>query len=376
MKVLIEIHILQNHAPSNLNRDDAGSPKDSFFGGVKRARISSQCIKRSIRKSVIFRDEMINHIGERTRHIPIVIKKRLISEFGLSEDVAQKAAEIVVSLGKSEKGETKKSDKALKLETQLMFFDQSEISKLIEVIADFAKNGKLDKTSSSTLNKELEPLMKDVKRTSVDIALFGRMTTGEFLEDVEASMQVAHALGTSKMENEYDFFTAVDDLNTGSSMEEQGAGHIGDVEFTSSTFYKYFSCDVLELVKNLNGDIELAKKTIGAFLKAAALSMPTGKQNTFAAHNPPDVIVVKIKDKKIPISYANAFIKPVSETKIKSLMDASAEALQEYIEKVNKAYPMNSKDFYLSLIDNFQITGTKCESIENLSQNLVKALSI
>ena len=46
----LELHILQNFAPSNLNRDDLGSPKSCEFGGVPRARISSQCIKRSIRQ--------------------------------------------------------------------------------------------------------------------------------------------------------------------------------------------------------------------------------------------------------------------------------------------------------------------------------------
>src|SRR5438132_10596726 len=46
----IEMHILQNFAPSNLNRDDTGSPKDCEFGGYRRARISSQCLKRAMRE--------------------------------------------------------------------------------------------------------------------------------------------------------------------------------------------------------------------------------------------------------------------------------------------------------------------------------------
>jgi len=50
MKTIIEIHALQNFAPSNLNRDDTGAPKDAFFGGTRRARVSSQCLKRSIRQ--------------------------------------------------------------------------------------------------------------------------------------------------------------------------------------------------------------------------------------------------------------------------------------------------------------------------------------
>ena len=47
----IEIHVLQNFAPSNLNRDDTGSPKDAEFGGYRRARISSQCLKRAVRNT-------------------------------------------------------------------------------------------------------------------------------------------------------------------------------------------------------------------------------------------------------------------------------------------------------------------------------------
>lgn len=45
----LELHIIQNFPPSNLNRDDVGQPKDCDFGGFRRARISSQCLKRSIR---------------------------------------------------------------------------------------------------------------------------------------------------------------------------------------------------------------------------------------------------------------------------------------------------------------------------------------
>ncbi len=47
---LIELHILQSFPVSCLNRDDVGAPKSAVFGGVNRARISSQCLKRAIRE--------------------------------------------------------------------------------------------------------------------------------------------------------------------------------------------------------------------------------------------------------------------------------------------------------------------------------------
>lgn len=66
--MLIQFHLLQNYAPSNLNRDDTGSPKDAVFGGVARGRISSQCLKRSMRRSPIFEDAFKGEglLGERT----------------------------------------------------------------------------------------------------------------------------------------------------------------------------------------------------------------------------------------------------------------------------------------------------------------------
>src|SRR5437899_2139852 len=48
---LLEVHILQSFPVSCLNRDDVGAPKTAIFGGVSRARISSQCLKRAIRQA-------------------------------------------------------------------------------------------------------------------------------------------------------------------------------------------------------------------------------------------------------------------------------------------------------------------------------------
>ena len=47
--LFIDVHILQTVPPSNINRDDTGSPKSARFGGVKRARVSSQAWKKATR---------------------------------------------------------------------------------------------------------------------------------------------------------------------------------------------------------------------------------------------------------------------------------------------------------------------------------------
>src|SRR5262249_27148563 len=66
-RMKIELHILQNFAPSNLNRDDTGAPKSCEFGGYRRARISSQSLKRAARTFVEER-ELIDeaNLGKRS----------------------------------------------------------------------------------------------------------------------------------------------------------------------------------------------------------------------------------------------------------------------------------------------------------------------
>ena len=73
----LDIHILQTIPPSNINRDDAGSPKTAYYGGARRARVSSQAWKRAVRRA--FRDDpaTASEVGRRTRRLPQVIADRL-----------------------------------------------------------------------------------------------------------------------------------------------------------------------------------------------------------------------------------------------------------------------------------------------------------
>ena len=91
----IELHLLQNFAPSNLNRDDTGAPKDCDFGGYRRARISSQCFKRAIRQAFaehqLFGKETDEMLAARTKRL-VDEAARLAAEKGKSESDAQRFA--------------------------------------------------------------------------------------------------------------------------------------------------------------------------------------------------------------------------------------------------------------------------------------------
>ena len=101
--MLIEIHAIQNHSPSNLNRDDLGAPKTCYFGGVLRSRISSQCIKRSIRMSKEF-EKLLG--GIRTRQLATLIADKVTGK----TDVRKRAEKIMTLCGLKPKKTNKKSD--------------------------------------------------------------------------------------------------------------------------------------------------------------------------------------------------------------------------------------------------------------------------
>jgi CRISPR system Cascade subunit CasC len=73
----IELHILHSFPPSNVNRDDLNQPKDGYFGGRRRARVSSQCFKRAIRTNPIFATTTQVENGDRTRLIVRELRDRL-----------------------------------------------------------------------------------------------------------------------------------------------------------------------------------------------------------------------------------------------------------------------------------------------------------
>jgi len=379
--MLIQIHILQNYAPANLNRDDTGAPKDAFFGGFRRGRISSQCLKRSIRRSSTF-DEAFskaNLLGVRTRQLPKLINaelKKLTNDETVIKEISGRIPEIGRESTKRKETDDNNADVAENAETpeaeeqvkQLIFIGQEELPRLAEKLLSIYNT----LGSKGWKNAKIDAITKDLGNLvprSVDIAMFGRMTTSAAFENVDASVQVAHALSTNALSQEFDYFTAVDDL-----AGDTGAGMIGDVEFNSSTYYKYFNIHWEQLVKNLGGDKVIARQAVAAFIEAAATAQPSGKQNTFAAYNLPDLVLVEVSDRNLPISYANAFIKPLRASGNQSLMELSAKSLAEYVEKISTAYNVETKRAALTLLES-QMPGTEIKpTLVDLQKWLVGCL--
>lgn len=370
MKTLIEIHALQNFAPSNLNRDDTGSPKDAFFGGTRRARVSSQCDKRAIRQ--FFKEKIgengfsTGDLAVRTKRIYQAVAAELKDKHDVTETIEK--TKLALSYVKLKPAEGDKTQ-------YLLFLGHREIVALAQVIDEHwnqiipategestedsetgkKKKGKSKKDTAKSAPKEVKEAIAGLLNggKAADLALFGRMLADMPEKNQYAACQVAHAISTHAVERGFDYYTAVDDLKP---EDTAGSDMIGTVEFNSACYYRYAVVDWEKLVgnvdkgENLQGDVELAEKTLRIFLEGFVMAEPTGKQNSFAAHNPPEFVAVSVCHDAAPRNFANAFEIAIRANKGESLTQKSVEALINKAKALQTAYPRkNGKTFVLNL---------------------------
>jgi CRISPR system Cascade subunit CasC len=336
--VKIELHMLQNFAPSCLNRDDSNAPKDCEFGGYRRARISSQCLKRATRQHPLFAEIVGSAPGIRTRRLISEVAQGLVDK-GMDEQSAEQAASAVVTLlvgKKSSDGRTAVAFYCSPLEIQRIIETTYDARQELSEGGDGAKAKKSREKAAKELAKALTKEFRTIA-AAADVALFGRMVAERTDLNIDAACQVAHAISTNRAAMEMDFFTAVDDLQP---EEEPGAGMMGTVEFNSSCFYRYAMVDLPQLKKNLADDAELATRTVEAFLRASVAAIPTGKQNSMAAQNPPACVLAVVRRSGMPWSLANAFERPVMppQRADQSLTSLSLKALDSYWGQLTQMY--------------------------------------
>jgi CRISPR system Cascade subunit CasC len=299
--VKIEVHLIQNFAPSNLNRDDTGQPKSATFGGFRRARISSQCGKRAARNW--WRERGTVTVGERTKRLQQLIADRMAQDNELMKKIAddedRKAGIRIFTDAYYSAADTKKPDST----KVLIFIGPDEVDVCVRAIRELwddkpsggkrgvqkgiasivreardlegkkgtsddrgdageqpdygqeadeeategrGGRGKPKRPALATL-KEIEDRIR-AARVSADIALFGRMLAERPGRNTDGACQVAHPISTHRVDMEMDFYTAMDDLNLEG---ETGAGMMGVVGFNSACYYRYALVDRDQLARNL-----------------------------------------------------------------------------------------------------------------------------
>lgn len=395
-KNFVNYHILISHNSSCLNRDDMGMQKTAVFGGTRRVRISSQSLKREMRKPRLAEhanNYWQRHLGEpsiRTRDLS-KLKENFIKEFGdeFGPDFITEAIERFVKTTKSvsveaeedtadeqggeaaEKSDSKKTDKKIAV-APWVTNEIREICRVIKTVKDegltdeelkkidetFTKQKKKKKSKEDlveeAIGKKIEKALKEkadivtnALASAKDIALFGRMATNGLMTSVDGAMAVAHSISTHTVDGDIDWFTAVDDLIQDSG--ETGSGHLDTQEFSAGVFYRYASLNLSLLQKNLGIDRNEALVIAKHLLHLLATTIPSAKQNSFAAFNPTDFALVSLSD--MPISLANAFEEPVARGPKGGFRKPSINAFCDYKQRIYDGYGLNDTAGFFSMED-------------------------
>lgn len=314
-RLYLDVHVLQTVPPSCINRDDTGSPKTAVYGGATRARVSSQSWKKAVRD--MFKEILpAQSLGTRTKHIVSMVAEE-IQKLDDNRDCEADAEKILKTAGLNIKSREKGTD-------ALFFMSNAQAATLAKLAVQDPEII-TDKPSREAKERAKSALQQS---PGIDIALFGRMVADDPSLNTDASAQVAHSISTHKVSNEYDYFTAVDDR---APEDHAGAGHIGTVEYNSSTLYRYATIAVHDLHKQLKDDTTDA---VTGFVRAFVCSMPTGKQNTFANRTLPDAVLVTLR-KDQPINLVGAFERPVQAGRNNEdgYIHSSAKAFAEHTNK-------------------------------------------
>lgn len=306
-RAFIDIHVLQTVPPSCVNRDDTGSPKTAVYGGAVRSRVSSQSWKRAMR--LYFMDQLGDeNVGQRTKRIVDMVREQIEARVSVP-DAEALAIKALTTAGLKIKDAKKGTD-------ALFFMSHKQAGNLASAA--------IDDPACKDKDKFCQALKCD---PSMDMVLFGRMVADDPSLNYDAASQVAHAISTHEVRNEYDYFTAVDDRKEN---DESGAAHLDTNEFNSSTLYRYATVNALELDKNLPGD---AASVVREFVEAFVRSMPTGKQNSYANTTPVSDVYVTIRGDQ-PVNLVGAFEKPVSAGHGNGYLAGSRKALADYANRV------------------------------------------
>lgn len=327
----LELHLIQSFPPANLNRDENGMPKSTVFGGRPRARISSQCQKRAVRKFYQdYADLNPAQFADRSRNWLPKLQELMIKQ-GIEATQAAIAARLALEEGL--KLTFNDEGKA----TTIVFLGQTELA----AIANILVNNWADIEPGLTGDRHELPkeITKAIQKALVetgkpgDVALFGRMMASLPTVNVDAAVQMAHAISVNTLQQEFDFFTAVDDLG---GDDETGADHMGETGYNSSTYYRFATVDTDQLAQNLGGKEHL-KSIIKAFAEAFIHAIPSGHQNGFAAHTRPAAVMAVVRQGH-PISLVDAFEDPIAPKGGFSLLQNAVKALDAHWTELSKMY--------------------------------------
>lgn len=357
---LIELHILQSFGPNVMNRDDVGDPKSCIYGGVRRGRISSQSLKFAIRHGESYR-QYAEELAPHTRQLLGKLQEGVV---GATDDDFPFFQGLLDALFGA--------DKAGQLKTTT-FVSPSEIAKLVAVATELlpeARNLPTGKEGDDARKALCKAAAAEIRPSELhpDVALFGRFLASDRDWDVAAATQYSHAISVHRCDTDIDFFTAYDDF-------AQESSHLDHQGFNAPTYYRYAALDVEQLRRNLAAQTpEDMRKTVMGWLCGTVLSVPSGKQNAFAAFNPPDFVLATVSRGQ-QRNLLGAFEVPVrAEAGGTGILGPAVKKLLEYKNTLGHIYGQDVVDEMCLTSRTLPDTAPEHVSLSAMGERLVSAL--
>lgn len=327
MTNFITVHMLHALPLNNVNRDQNGLPKSAMDGGVQRARISSQALKRAAR--VAFRDsDPVGSVRTRVAHDEIVSMARAYAQskdLPFDEASATKVAKAAIrtfshAKAADEKDESKEADG----KDTILFWSQAELETMARVIVEGQSDPKAVAAEA----------VGDVTSPSLDVAAFGRMFAGSPTKGTQAAVAVSPAVGTHQMSLTIDYFTAVEEA----AQSHGGAAHIDMAYFTSGVYYRTFTIDVRQLARSWSGfDGETSDEQLAALVKALVTAIPSGRSTNSAPNTLPLVVLAEAQRSRV----AYGFDTPVQPAGDGGYSSGSVKALVDQVAQARAFDPAN-----------------------------------
>ncbi|WP_022835512.1 type I-E CRISPR-associated protein Cas7/Cse4/CasC [Salisaeta longa] len=384
--MFIQLHTLTSYPATLLNRDDAGFAKALPFGGSTRTRVSSQCLKyhwrnydgahalrdagaeMAVRSRRTFQKRVAQPLIDDGYPAPLVravtfaLKERLLSDkkatktatrdFIIPEKPADALEDLntnqIVVLGVPEVRYVRSlaAEKIDAVREDFPIFWEAEEPDDAPLDLDKDTAGEAADAMRDISKRDLKKNLKALTHAAgLDAAMFGRMATSDVLARGDAALHVAHAFTTHAQESESDYFTAVDELVTGTG--ELGSALIQTQDLTSGLFYSYVVVDVPLLVSNIEGvpradwtdaDRALAADVMERFVHILTTVSPGAKRGSTAPYAHAQCLLAEVGTAQ-PRTLANAFHTPVPQ---QDVVAGSYKALGRYVKEMDGMYGLQT----------------------------------
>jgi len=209
---------------------------------------------------------------------------------------------------------------------------------------------------------------------SIDVALFGRMTTGDLLANKRAGIHVAHQLSVNAAAEENDTAAAMDTWNP-----DGPPAFLTTQTLYTALMYEYFFIDVPQIMENLaddptNPDTKATREFLADLLPdiielICEISVQSGSAQT-ADYNLPCLVLAELTRGRAR-TLAEAF-----QTAIPPVTEDAIRALAHHLKRVDDAFGQLETRMHITTAPDVPIPGstpTNLDILYNMFGNEIKS---